>query len=321
MYPEDWLIKIDKNAYIVCDHMHGFTKDYTNHYLDKLVEPCKVYSLFVMPHVVKINYPHIEFINAGIGSYVRLTHNLDNLQDHDTNKCTTFLSCFNNNDHVGRQFLCSHLYKQGWWNIETCTKNFTYSFETLDGNLGKWSKNERLDRKFIVDTSDNAINFYKTLYQFGTGDPNGSTPTANYTYLKSGMEKAFLHLVSETIPTSYVPVLTEKCITPMLSKTMWIAYGPLGYHKMLVDIYGFKLYNSIFDYTFDTLANPVERLLSLTKMLSVFSQLNKDDWFDLYHMEKETAEFNKDHFLSRAYLKNVDIETPQYKGQSYGKTI
>ena len=58
----------------------------------------------------------------------------------------------------------------------------------------------------------------------------------------------------------------------------------------------------MFDYRFDAIQNPVERLVELMTMISKFSVLSSDDWKDLYLLEQDTIEYNYDHYFSKDYL-------------------
>jgi len=68
--------------------------------------------------------------------------------------------------------------------------------------------------------------------------------------------------------------------------------------------YGFKKYTKLFDYTFDTIENPIKRLLELMTMISKFQKLSYDDLYDLYLLELDTINYNYDHYFSRDYIKN-----------------
>ena len=66
--------------------------------------------------------------------------------------------------------------------------------------------------------------------------------------------------------------------------------------------YGFKKYTRLFNYNFDTIVNPVERLLELVTMLNKFSKLSSEALRDLYELELETIEYNYNHYFSQDYL-------------------
>ena len=61
-------------------------------------------------------------------------------------------------------------------------------------------------------------------------------------------------------------------------------------------------YDKIFDYSFDDILNPVERLVKLLETVRKFDALSTADWHDLYLMEYDTIEYNYDHYFSKTYM-------------------
>jgi hypothetical protein len=216
----------------------------------------------------------------------------------------TFISCFNHGGNVGRQFLTSALYKLRMWNDGYCTKYFTSPRDQIDGNIMQYltnSNNERFYRKFIIDDTIEADTFYNNKI------------TANVTLVQSGrlsnlpqmtgrIKDSFIFLVSESSPESYQTYYTEKFLFGVITRSLWIANAQPNWHSRLVSTYGFRLFNNIFNYTFDTVQNPVERTVALLSMLLKFKDLSRADWHDLYLMEKDTIDFNHDHYYSKDYL-------------------
>jgi hypothetical protein len=115
------------------------------------------------------------------------------------------------------------------------------------------------------------------------------------------LTQSFVHIVSETLATSYMPYVTEKFLYSVLTRGLFVTYGQPGWQNYIENRMGFRSFTKIFDYRFDTITDPVERLLELTTMLSKFQHLSVHDWHDLYHMEAETIEYNYDHYCSRRY--------------------
>ena len=85
-----------------------------------------------------------------------------------------------------------------------------------------------------------------------------------------------------------------------------MCYGQPGWHDHLEKYYGFKKYTRLFDYSFDSIQNPVERLVELMCMISKFSNLTAQDWHDLYLIEQETIEYNYNHYFSGDYLQCLE---------------
>jgi hypothetical protein len=103
--------------------------------------------------------------------------------------------------------------------------------------------------------------------------------------------------------TSYYPFVTEKFLYSIVTRGLFLSYAQPGWHDHIEKYYGFKKYTKLFDYRFDTIQNPVERLVELMTMISKFSVLSTDDWYDLYLLQLEEIEYNYDHYFSGDYLK------------------
>jgi len=175
--------------------------------------------------------------------------------------------------------------------------------DRIDGNLEQFfnDKNKsRFYRKFIIDDSIKGEEFYKSTHGF---DYQPYNHLANVNALFNKITSSFVQLVSETIGVSYHPYPSEKFVYPVVCKTLWVAYSQPLYHEFLEKYCGFKKYDKLFDYKFDTITNPVERLVELISMLYKFSYLTCDEWHDLHLLEQDTIEYNYDHYRSRQYLK------------------
>jgi hypothetical protein len=123
--------------------------------------------------------------------------------------------------------------------------------------------------------------------------------------LEYKLTESFLHIVSESIATSYVPYVTEKFLYSVVTHGLFLAYAQPGWHNHLEKYYGFKKYTKLFDYRFDTITNPVERLVELMTMVSKFSQLSPAEWHDLYLIEQDTIDYNYDHYFGGGYLRQI----------------
>ena len=120
--------------------------------------------------------------------------------------------------------------------------------------------------------------------------------------MENKLTQSFLHIVSETIATSYYPFVTEKFLYSIVTRGLFLSYAQPGWHAHIEKYYGFKLYTKLFDYRFDSITNPVERLVELMTMVGKFSKLTPFEWHDLYLIEQDNIEFNYDHYFSGNYL-------------------
>jgi hypothetical protein len=290
------------------DHLCGHEQDMSNVVLARLntlagVQNKKLTVRYhsVLDHTVTINYPNL------IIKFDHMFQNTVNLKKfqkyniHPEVDFKNFLCSFNGSPHVSRKLLVSILQKFGYFDPEYCSKNFSHTSNILDGHISDYVANhDQFYRKFFI--ADNNDTFFDTIYSFG----HIRFDHANNIYnLENKLTKSFLHIVSETMATSYYPFVTEKFLYSVVTRGLFLAYAQPGWHTHLEKYYGFKKYTKLFDYHFDTIQNPIKRLVELMSMILKFSVLSKDDWQDLYEIEKDAIEYNYDHYFSGDYLKKL----------------
>jgi hypothetical protein len=193
------------------------------------------------------------------------------------------------------------LNNQGIFNPDFSSKNFSYSNDWVIGQLE------------YLDLTYGEIEFYKCFFK-NSDDFNNKTYSfghvrfdhkKNIHNLERKLTGSFLHLVSETMATSYYPYFGEKFLYSVVTRGLFLSYAQPMWHEHLEKYYGFKKYDRIFNYDFDSIKNPVKRLVKLVEMISKFKNLSFDDWRDLYLMEQDTIEYNYDHYFSGNYLKQL----------------
>jgi hypothetical protein len=168
----------------------------------------------------------------------------------------------------------------------------------LDGHIQDYvGNNNSFYRKFFI--SDDNEDFFQSINSFGHVRFNHDKNIYN---LENRLTESFLHVVSETLATSYVPFVTEKFLYSIVTRGLFLSYAQPGWHAHVEKYYGFCRYTKLFDYRFDTIQNPVERLVELITMIGKFSKLTSHEWHDLYLLEQDTIEYNYDHYFSKAYL-------------------
>jgi hypothetical protein len=226
-----------------------------------------------------------------------------------------FVCSFNGSPHVSRKLLASILQRFNWFDPDYSSKNFSYSTNIIDGHISDLTGDKEIFyRKFFIN--DNSESFFQTKYSFDpyTGGPEGYRHAhGNNIYtLENKLTQSFLHIVSETMATSYYPFVTEKFLHSVVSRGLFLAYAQPAWHTHLEKFYGFKRYTKLFDYHFDAIQNPIERLVELISMISKFSILSVHDWHDLYLLEKDTIEYNYDHYFGDKYLKHLSNHSAVY---------
>lgn len=291
---------------LLADHLGGFDKHYNNALLSR-IDRCgqkqrrkiQIYYFDVFSDSVQKLYPNLEFYRIWPAASKTLFDSFLDYRIHPIVTYKNFLCSFNGSPHVSRKLLVSALQRWGYFNPETCSKNFSYTADELDGHLGDYLDidQHRFFKRFFI--GPDSQEFFQRIYSFGHVRFDHAQ---NICGLENQLTNSFLHLVSETQATSYYPFVTEKFLYSVVTRGLFLAYAQPGWHEHLERHWGFRGYNRIFDYTFDTVQNPVERLVDLISMISKFSVLSTDDWRDLYEMEYDTIEYNHDHYFSGKYI-------------------
>jgi hypothetical protein len=289
---------------ILEDHLGGFDADLNNRYLEVLnqfaLDQQKNISTetgYIFDNFLRQKYPCLDFTLQRWSEF----ETLSNYRIHPDIKHQNFLCSFNGSAHVSRKLLVSILHRFGWFDTTTCSKNFSYDSSVIDGHLKDFVVNESFYRKFFI--SDHCDVFFGTINSFGHVRYEHANNIRN---LEHKLTSSFLHIVSETMATSYYPYFTEKFLYSIVTRGLFLAYAQPGWHDHLEQFFGFRRYDKIFDYRFDEIKNPVQRLVELMSMIAKFSVLSPDDWRDLYEMESETIEYNYEHYFSKNYIKYIE---------------
>lgn len=299
--PADYqnLLECDFASCVIQDHMGGFDHNMTCFLLDRLNSKSTLIDVrteYVFNDDIKNAYPNLNLTYDPYQWYINnLGQGFDEYRVHPCLTFERFLCSFNGTPHVSRKLLVSVLKKFGWFDEHTVSKNFAFEQGVIKGHVEDIVNDERFYGKFFVDDTEFARSINSFCYE--RFDHN-----KNIRALESRLTQCFLHLVSETLATSYYPFITEKFLYSVVTRGLFVTYGQPGWHTHLERYYGFKRFNKIFDYRFDSVMNPVERLIELISMISKFSRLSSDDWRDLYAMESDAIEFNYEHFASGKYL-------------------
>lgn len=282
------------------DHITGFDQELNNIFLNHLnsisTGSCVVWQNYIPSHQLKLKYPNLQL---KLHFPLWLWKSFQNYHIHPENNFKNFICSFNGTGHISRQLLVAILQKYGWFDPNYSSKNFAYTSDTIDGHLKDLvGDREIFYRKFFQHDEE----FYSQVYSFGHLK---NEHTDNINRLENQLTNSFVHIVSETMSTSYYPFVTEKFLYSVVTRGLFLSYAQPGWHNHLENYYGFKKYDKIFDYSFDTVECPIDRLLTLMSILSKFSILSKADLHDLYLMEHDTIEYNYNNYFSNAYLERL----------------
>jgi len=290
---------------VLHDHLGGFDKHLYNDTLHKLNEQSvtariNVKCAYIADYKLHKTYSNIKF-HFNMKRARDLLDNLKNYNVHPEINFLNFVCSFNGSDHIGRQLLSSILNNQGYFDQKYSSKNFSYNNDWITGHLNRFDLIDleiKLYSKFFINNNE----FNNNAYSFGHLRYHHDKNIYN---LENKLTQSFVHIVSETLATSYYPFVTEKFLYSIVTRGLFLAYAQPGWHNHIQNYFGFKLYNKIFDYDFDAIQNPVKRLIRLMEMISKFAKLSVDDWRDLYLLEQDAIEYNYDHYFSGDYLKHL----------------
>jgi hypothetical protein len=266
------------------------------------LDPVTIETEYIFTDYIKEKYRHLNLkFNFDLWASHNCVKSFKNYNIHPQINYKNFICSFNGTPHVSRKLLTSILHKFGYFNTEYCSKNFVYSVSVLDGHIQDYVANNDFYSKFFISV-DSEI-FFQTINSFGH---NRFEHNKNIKHLESKLTESFIHIVSETMATSYYPFVTEKFLYSVITRGLFLAYAQPGWHAHVEKYYGFRRYTRLFDYRFDDISNPIERLVELVTMISKFGRLSPADWMDLYLIEQDTVEFNYDHYFSGNYLKQLE---------------
>lgn len=241
-------------------------------------------------------FGNIEIINwkfYWFHDYLRESKQLEDLNpnpfDIKNFKFKKIFTCFNNEPRPHRIYLIDQLWRNNllpnygdvsWHTPIKNKKTFLY-----------WKKPSilRLKGQNSNGLSPHDINAYRGL-------------------LPAEWYRSPVHIVTESSVT--MNFLTEKTAQPILMQKLFLVVGCRNYHKHLKDL-GFKLFDNIFDYSFDVYENMEQRINGIVENIYNL-QLQMDKLHNLYIDAKPTLQYNFEIYIqliknSPAIVKSKNI--------------
>lgn len=301
----NFLIDDNTTGVLIPDHLGGFNSAYRSVVLDRLADLAGERSMivtteYIVDQRIQDRYPTFDF-RFDFNEHQKVLDHFGGYTIHPDRSFDNLLCSFNGSAHVGRQLLVSALHRFGLFDPRYCSKNFSITDEQISGHISRFvGEQDRYYSRLLVSTD---TGFNDTIYSFGHDRYNHSR---NIYKLENPLTQSFVHLISETMPETYYPFYGEKFLYSVITRGLFVAYSQPGWHRMLETHYGFKQYSRVFDYRFDSILNPVDRLLELITMILRFQRLSANDLGDLYQLESDTIEYNHDHYFSGNYLKCLE---------------
>lgn len=208
-----------------------------------------------------------------------------------------------------------------YWLTETLCRLLNHCNTNINGELGynlsnSLNPNTNFDKLFITMNKRPRFHralfidllYHHNLFDYGNITWREKTISYNFRYwpqqemLLDQPNKHFL-FNQEQVPKQYVTsfiqvvpetfedrfFLTEKTCIPLIFGKPFLVVGSQNFHKILTE-FGFKLYDEIFDYSFDSIDDIEQRYIGLIQNLI---NLKDQNYIELYNKIKDKLMYNK----------------------------
>jgi hypothetical protein len=228
------------------------------------------------PPGYNVNNPRYKNVNIHYWPTYWMTYFGYNLPGQLDNTPVDKLFCLlNGNAHTHRcltmDLLCrDNLLDNGyisWYDLKN-SENYEFKYWTPE--------------HLILDTFDNSRNLFTVPPEYS---------------------RAFVNIVSEGDVLTYF--FTEKTTKPLYYKKPFLVISKEGYHtKFLVEL-GFKLYDEVFDYSFDLIADQSNRIEAVIQELKRFENHSHAQLEELTIQIRDKLEYNQKHLTSLMHDVNI----------------
>lgn len=258
-----------------------------------------------------IRYEDNNFIGVYYWCHALIARDWFRYAEHDARLTVDF-------DSIAKDFL---IYNRAW----TGTREYRLKFTELLADLDLQAQ---CNTKFNPD--DNSQHYLEHKFknpnlQIHRQDLdtkfelNESTSSASADYVNKDYKISAIEVVLETLFDDQRHHLTEKALRPIACGRPFILAstpGALDYLKS----YGFKTFHGLIDETYDTVADPLDRLKCITNEMHRISNLNRDQKISLWKELYNIAEYNKHRFFSTEFHNQVINEFVENLKSGYAKS-
>jgi hypothetical protein len=286
------------------DHLLGFDQNMKNVCLDHLAiiaqDTLHVWWHVILDPRILNHYTQLKFHGCASSAKMWYRHFGQYRYTKNKDSFSNFLSCFNGSEQIGRKLLASALHKRAMFTTTHCSKNFTIDPASLDAQIGELAtraedhayhlKLYSFDPEFLSMVNG----FDYQTYRYNHAD--------NIHHMEPKLTQSFINLVSEGYSTSYYPFFTEKFLYAVATQSLFLAWAQPQWHWQLSHVFGFKLYDKIFNYDFDWIEPPLSRLTRLLDLLGRYQNFKPHEWHDLYLMQQDEILYNYHHMISGDFI-------------------
>jgi hypothetical protein len=147
---------------------------------------------------------------------------------------------------------------------------------------------------------------------------NNSLPTASADYCTQDYQQTAIEVVLETLFDDSRLHLTEKSLRPIACGQPFILAATAGSLAYLRS-YGFKTFDSVFDESYDTISDPVERLGAIVNLMNNIK--NSPSRLEMYQQLQAIADFNQQRFFSAEFHQQVVDEFKQNFSSGFNEVL
>lgn len=184
--------------------------------------------------------------------------NYDDLASYPVEKTKKLYTCYNHSPKPERAMLVDYLSKENLLNLGLVTFHYP---NYIPFNRYKWKYH---NGKKLIDEDENIF-----------PDTPKYPLTFSQEYPKNYFT-GFIDIVTETAYNKNEFFITEKTIKPLFVLKPFLVLSCEGFHtEFLRDYHGFKLYDEIFDYSFDTMPNVEDRIIGIVNNIKNFPKVSK----------------------------------------------
>ena len=112
---------------------------------------------------------------------------------------------------------------------------------------------------------------------------------------------SLLYLVTETVATGRRHHITEKTFKPIAMGMPFVLVATRGSLEYLRS-YGFRTFNHLWDESYDTIDDPIERGIALVRTLMWITKLSEDEFANLLYQCRPIIEHNRALLTDKAFM-------------------
>lgn len=174
--------------------------------------------------------------------------------------------------------------------VESCNT----AFNVIDPNL----------KIHYNDYNFNNIDWKPTIQFENVFDPNTFSSSYSADFNLSDYEKTQIEVVLETLFDDQRLHITEKTLRSIACGQPFILAATHGSLKYLKN-YGFKTFDSLWDETYDSIVDPLERLNFILNLMKSITHWNESEKKEKIIRAQKIADYNKKHFFSDNFFQMI----------------